>query len=204
MKGPVALSPHDPSWASLFAAERDRLMVALAPYVVAVEHVGSTAVAAIAAKATIDIDVAIFRLYDAPRCVERMKALGYEYLPELEGAIPERRYFRRAAHPPGSREDLYHVHMVEVGSAFWERDQLFRDFLRAHADAAGEYEALKRRLSHEHPDDREAYTQGKAEFVHRIEAAARAERAKKNALTGPAAGAEGQLPAQSGAAPPPN
>jgi len=40
LKGPVALSPHDPKWSGLFAAERDRLMVALAPYVLAVEHIG--------------------------------------------------------------------------------------------------------------------------------------------------------------------
>jgi GrpB-like predicted nucleotidyltransferase (UPF0157 family) len=204
MKGPVALSPHDPRWAGLFASERDRLMAALAPYVLAVEHIGSTAVPGIAAKATIDMDVAIFRLEDAPRCVERMKALGYEYLPELEAAMPERRYFRRVAHPAGSREDLYHVHMVEVGSAFWERDQIFRDFLRAHADAAREYEALKRRLAHEHADNREAYTEGKAEFVRRVEAAASAERAKRAAPTTPAAAGEGPHPAQSGAAPPPS
>lgn len=201
LKGPVALSPHDPTWASLFAAERDRLMASLAPYVLAVEHIGSTAVAGLAAKATIDMDVAIFRLEDAPCCVERMKALGYEYLPELEAEIPERRYFRRVASPPGSREDLFHVHMVEVGSAFWERDQLFRDFLRAHPDAAREYEALKRTLAEKHPDNRKAYTEGKTEFVRRIGTAARA---KESAPTAPAAGAEGPLPAQSGAAPPPN
>lgn len=199
MRGAVVLSPHDPNWASLFEAEGGRLLAALAPYALAAEHVGSTAVPGIMAKATIDIDLGIFRLEDAPRCVERMQAMGYEYLSHLEPAIPERRYFRRAAPPPGVREDLFHVHVVEVGSAFWERDLLFRDFLRAHADAAREYEALKRELAEKHGDDRGAYTQGRTEFVRRIEAAARAERASPTPTGGAATGpplaqSGGQLP----------
>ena len=42
------------------------------------------------------------------------------------------------------------------------------DYLRAHADVAGEYEALKRRLAREHRLDREAYTQAKGPFITRV------------------------------------
>lgn len=190
MKGPVTLSPHEPQWARLFAAEKARLLSALSPYVVAVEHIGSTAVPGLAAKATIDIDVALFRMEDAPRCIRRMKALGYEYLPELERETPERRYFKRAAVPVDSREDLFHVHMVAIGSPWFERDQLFRDYLRAHKESAREYEELKHSLAEKHGGDREAYTAAKTEFVLRTEAAARAERLQAKPAIGQKGGAK--------------
>jgi GrpB-like predicted nucleotidyltransferase (UPF0157 family) len=76
------------------------------------------------------------------------------------------------------------MHMVETASAFWERHLLFRDYLRAHADAAAEYAALKRRLAADYNgamlargiDPNAGYTEYKTEFVTRIEAMARAAR----------------------------
>jgi GrpB-like predicted nucleotidyltransferase (UPF0157 family) len=49
---------------------------------------------------------------------------------------------------------------------------VFRDYLRAHPDAAAEYQRLKRRLIADHPGDRVAYTSGKTEFVRDIAARA--------------------------------
>jgi GrpB-like predicted nucleotidyltransferase (UPF0157 family) len=45
---------------------------------------------------------------------------------------------------------------------------LFRDHLRARADVAREYEALKRRLAEAYPNDRVAYMKEKTSFVTRI------------------------------------
>lgn len=180
----VTLSPPDPRWPGAFAAEKARLEAALAPYILAVEHIGSTAVPGLAAKATVDIMAGLYRLADAHRCIPRMKALGYEYVPEFEKDIPERRYFRMRAPGEAEAEDLFHVHMVEVGSDFWERDLLFRDHLRAHPEVAREYELLKHELARRHGEDRNAYTDAKAAFVRKAQADARAERAKRReALT---------------------
>ena len=179
MPGGVMLAAYDDRWPLLFARERARLEGALAPYVLAIEHVGSTAVVGLASKPTVDILAGIFRLSDTPRLVARMEKLGYAYVEKFEQEIPERRYFHYPA--KGGEADLFHVHMVEVGSPFWERHLLFRDFLRSHAEAARDYEALKRRLAEVHGSDREAYTAAKAEFISKIEAEARAERAKPSA-----------------------
>lgn len=179
MPGGVMLAAYDDRWPLLFARERARLEGALAPYVLAIEHVGSTAVVGLASKPTVDILAGIFRLSDTPRLVARMEKLGYAYVEKLEQEIPERRYFHYPA--TGGEADLFHVHMVEVGSPFWERHLLFRDFLRSHAEAARDYEALKRRLAEVHGSDREPYTAAKAEFISKIEAEARAERAKPSA-----------------------
>ena len=43
--------------------------------------------------------------------------------------------------------EAYNLHIHPLGSARWERQLLFRDFLRAHADVADAYAALKRDLA---------------------------------------------------------
>ena len=50
---PIHLKPYDPAWPAIFARERDRL-AQLAPELLAIEHIGSTAVPGLAAKPVID------------------------------------------------------------------------------------------------------------------------------------------------------
>ena len=66
--------------------------------------------------------------------------------------------------------------MVEHGGKFWEEHLLFRDYLRAHAEAARAYETLKRELATAHGSDRGAYTNAKADFVASVVEKARAEK----------------------------
>jgi GrpB-like predicted nucleotidyltransferase (UPF0157 family) len=65
-------------------------------------------------------------------------------------------------------EMTYGLHLTEQGSDLWRERLAFRDALRGNADLAAEYEALKFRLAHEHPDDLQAYTHGKRAFVARV------------------------------------
>jgi GrpB-like predicted nucleotidyltransferase (UPF0157 family) len=58
--------------------------------------------------------------------------------------------------------------MADIGSEFWNDHRLFRDYLRAHRDAADEYQDLKVGLAQRFPNDREAYVEGKTEFVREI------------------------------------
>jgi len=162
---------YDPRWPVLFRAEGTRVMEATRPYVFAVEHIGSTAVPGLAAKATVDIMLGMCQLSDGPTCVERLVALGFTYFPEFEKEIPERRCFSRRA----SEEVKYNLHAVEVASAFWERHLLFRDWLRTHPEDAAAYLSLKRSLAAKHRQDREAYTDSKTEFIRAIEQKARTE-----------------------------
>ncbi len=180
MHGALTLVPYDDRWPALFAREKARLEAALAPYLLAVEHIGSTSVPGLTAKPTIDILAGIYRLSDAPWTVPRMQKLGYEYLPELEAKLPERRYFRIVGADGGPH--LFHVHMAEAGGPFWERHLLFRDFLRGHAEAAREYEALKRKLADIHGSDVDAYAEAKTGFIRKVEAEAAAARAKQPLL----------------------
>jgi GrpB-like predicted nucleotidyltransferase (UPF0157 family) len=66
---------------------------------------------------------------------------------------------------PHPSRRTHHLHLVPVGSARFVDELLFRDYLRAHAQAADEYVALKTRLAETFSNDREAYTVAKGDFI---------------------------------------
>ena len=171
MGHPVIIVEYNPQWPALYEEEKARILGLIGHKVVALEHVGSTAVPGLGAKPIIDIMVAIHRLTNAEECILPLQSTGYEYVPEYEDTLPERRYFRKG--PPGAR--TYHVHMVELTSDFWERHLLFRDFLRTHPEVAGQYYQLKKELAAKYSSDHEGYTEAKKTFIESIITRARVE-----------------------------
>ena len=169
MKAPVVIVEYDPRWPALYEAEASAILGAIGHVIVALEHVGSTSVPGLGAKPIIDILAGVRILADAAQCVEPLRGLGYEYVPEYEAEIPDRRYFRKG--PPAGR--THHLHLVEHGGEFWMRHLLFRDYLRAHPEAAQAYDRLKRELAARFGSDRDGYTDAKTEFVRSIEAKTR-------------------------------
>jgi len=137
---PPRLAEHDPRWAERFDAEAEAIRLALGDVAVAVEHVGSTAVAGLAAKPTIDIVVGVTTLELPEEAVDRMAALGYE--DARADSRPGERRFRKGETVP--REVI--VHVVEHRGEEWRSDLAFRDALRADPELAQAYEELKRRL----------------------------------------------------------
>lgn len=73
---------------------------------------------------------------------------------------------------PSPAVRTHHLHLVPMGSSQWVQPIAFRNYLRARADVAQEYEALKRRLAEVHHNDREAYTRAKRPFIARVTALA--------------------------------
>src|SRR5690242_16455065 len=139
-KEKIIIKEYDPLWPALYEAEREEIMEAIGHYVADIQHMGSTAVPGLAAKPVIDILVGLRRLLDAQDCILPIEGMNYEYVPEFEAEFPDRRYFRKGTNGVRSHQ----IHMVEIGSDFWERHLLFRDYLRDHPDAANDYAALKR------------------------------------------------------------
>jgi GrpB-like predicted nucleotidyltransferase (UPF0157 family) len=112
--------------------------VALDP-VIAIEHVGSTAVPGLAAKPTIDVAVGVASLDVGSDAHQRMALLGYQY-----GGTHDltQHVFRRGAQVPW--EIL--VHVVEHDGRMWRDFLRFRDHLRAHPADARRYRDLKAAL----------------------------------------------------------
>lgn len=169
---PLVIVAYNPRWPMMYEEERRTILRAIGSEVIAIEHVGSTAVPGLAAKPVLDILVGIRRLSGAPTCVAPLKEIGYEYVPELEDRFPDRRFFDKG--PPGRR--TAHIHMVEFGGPFWMRHVLFRDYLRGHPEQAVAYGDLKTGLAARFGADREGYTEAKTGFIHAAERAAREER----------------------------
>src|SRR5262245_9247929 len=172
----VAVVPYDPAWPELFRREKEHLLSCLpADLVRRVEHFGSTAVPGLAAKPVIDMLVEVADL-DATRALIApvLEAQGYDYFwrpTRGEGGPPFYAWFIKR--DPASGLRTHHIHMVEASfREHWDR-LLFRDYLIAHPQAAQEYQELKLRLASAFPNDRVAYTEGKAEFVVRVTEEAR-------------------------------
>ncbi len=174
--GPILILDYDPAWASQFEAERKLLQDALGEWAVAIEHVGSTAVPGLAAKPIIDIGVALRSFEDALHCITPLFELGYQCLGEY--GIPGRIFFRKLTDTPLPGQDgggigrTHHVHVYQQDHYEFAQQTAFRDYMRAHPEAAREYEQLKRKLAAEHTD-MNSYAMAKSEFVQQVLARAR-------------------------------
>ena len=163
----VRITPYDPAWPDLFAAEAERLRGALDPdLILGIEHFGSTAVPGLAAKPIIDILIAVTSLARAKTTmVKPITALGYLYW--SENPKPDRMFFVKGM-PPYGKQRTHHVHITEPGGEMWQRRLPFRDYLRANPDEARRYEALKYNLAARFPMDRDGYSDAKTEYVEEV------------------------------------
>ncbi len=167
--GGVVLRPYDPIWPIRFEEARRGLLEACGGLLVAVEHVGSTAVPGLGAKPYLDLMPGLRRYEDGPGLVEPLAALGYVYRGEY--GIRGRHYFNRQVE--GDPHVWKHnVHAFAVGHYEWERHLVFRDALRADPALRDQYWAVKVELASRHVDDVEAYAEAKSAFVERVIAAA--------------------------------
>ena len=172
--GLIVVSDYDPNWPNLFEQERSRIKNALGSFALAIEHVGSTAVPGLPSKPIIDLLVGVPSLEEArERFIEPFAALGYNYVSEYASWLPGELFFRKG--PPGPW--THHVHLMEPSQPRWEALLVFRDYLRAHPEAACAYADVKQALAASSKEDIGAYRNGKTIFVQETTAKARAWRA---------------------------
>ncbi len=158
----VYLVAYDPAWPAKYRSMARELGRLLAPWLTGgLHHVGSTAVPGIAAKPVIDILAGVASLEASRPCIDVLRHEGWWYAPYRTDAM---HWF--CCPSPQRRE--FHLH-VAPSEGDWFRDEIaFRDHLRADPERASSYEALKKELALRYPDDREAYTDGKADFIRAV------------------------------------
>jgi GrpB-like predicted nucleotidyltransferase (UPF0157 family) len=175
---PVQIVPYDDRWPGRAAAELAPLRSALGPLVCHADHIGSTAVPAMAAKDILDLQLSVRDLdaaaaaFDAP-----LARLGYTRLPYERDHVPAgddsdpalwaKRYWRRRDDPAGD----VNLHVRVVGSPNERLALLFRDWLRAHPLAVAAYARFKSKLALAVPD-LVGYTEIKDPVVDLVVAAA--------------------------------
>ena len=161
--GEVRLVPSDPGWPSAFERLAAQLQATLGDTVVAVEHVGSTAVPGLIAKPILDIALGVAPGVDPVQVIGALQPLGYQFRGDKgdEGGmllVKEDRPAHRVAH----------LHLVGYGDQQWRRWVAVRDRLRVDPAARAAYAQLKRRLAAQYPGDRSAYTAGKEAFIAQL------------------------------------
>jgi len=166
MTNRVILVPYNPDWPRRFEEEPSVLGALFASVEVVIEHVGSTAVPGHGAKPVIDSIVGVRQLAEIETRIPLLEVAGYEYVPEYEKQLSERRDFRKPR--VGTRE--FHLHCVVEGSEFWIRQLAFRDYLRAHPETSSAYYDLKRDLAARLT--KAGYTDAKSSFIESVLAAA--------------------------------
>jgi GrpB-like predicted nucleotidyltransferase (UPF0157 family) len=173
--GLIEIVPYSAEWPELFEAEAKRIKDACQGVIRVVEHIGSTAIPGLPAKPIIDIMPGLDSYRDGLKTIDPLQGLGYQYLGE--NGIPGRFYFVLRV----EQRSVVHVHIFEVGTENWQRHLIFRDYLRAHPAVAKQYAELKRDLAVRFRNDREAYTNGKSDFISSVVQKARLDVDEKNA-----------------------
>ncbi len=120
----VVVVSYDPDWPRQFEAERVLLERVLAPWLQGgIHHIGSTAIAGIAAKPIIDIMAGVRDLEEARAAFDPLHQ--HSYLPD-----PHR---PRVAHhfaKPSLQRPTHGLHLTQPGSDLWHERLAFRDALR--------------------------------------------------------------------------
>ena len=159
----VFVVPFDPAWAERYRSEAEELARIIGENLIAIHHIGSTAIPGIVAKPIVDMLVVVRDIARVDALDAQMIARGYD--PRGENGIPERRYYVKGFQ--GQRS--HHLHVYAEGSPQVARHLAFRDYLIAHSEQARAYSDLKVALAARFPEDARMYSEGKAEFIRDVE-----------------------------------
>lgn len=185
---PAVLISYRFTWPAAAGRRIDRLRAAFRDFEGAedwsVEHIGSTAVPGLAAKAILDIQVAAPSIPPAPSLDDRLREVGY--LP-AKGSRPDSPGVYRDM-PRGSLEAsdsvwdkrLFYspdpvgpsiLHVRQAASPFTWYTLWFRDWLRAHPSERDRYQRVKAQLAaaHAHDADYDDYTRGKTAYLDEVQ-----------------------------------
>jgi GrpB-like predicted nucleotidyltransferase (UPF0157 family) len=158
----IAVVDYDEIWPDSF----NRIRQALGPFVddaaLRIDHVGSTSVPGLAAKAIIDVDVVVSSEIDVPTVIDRLKAAGYRWRGDL--GVTGREAFS-AAHE--SDLPVHHLYLVVENNKAHLDHLLLRDALREDPRLRDEYGALKKTNVDAANGNMDIYVAAKADFVAR-------------------------------------
>lgn len=133
---------HDARWRQEFEQTRSSLLLCCQGRVVAVEHVGSTAIGGIIARPIIDAVAVVADPVDFHDAVLLTEGLNY-LSSDAPAWIEHVRGQQRVMNKPRNGETTHRLYFVTQGSPLLLRATRFRDHLRSHPEIALEFEAAK-------------------------------------------------------------
>jgi dephospho-CoA kinase len=172
--GAPVLVAADSDWPRQAAALAERLKAAAPEDVLAVDHIGSTAVPGLEAKDVIDLQLAVADLATADRIAPLLGAAGFPLWPGILMDSPHGRpgpaAWSKRLHGNADPARPVNLHVRVAGSPGWRFALCFRDWLRADPAARSEYAAEKRRVAalHAADDSTAGYAEGKEDWFSEV------------------------------------
>ncbi|MGQ4267170.1 GrpB family protein [Nocardiopsis changdeensis] len=160
INGRVHILDYDPKWPYLFEREADRVRGILGDRVLLFEHVGSTAVPGLPAKACVDLLLVVADSADEDSYLPDLARAGYT-LVIREPDWYEHRVFK------GPDVNL-NLHVFSEGCEEIERMRRFRDHLIANSGARERYVRVKRELAERTWERIQDYADAKSAVVREI------------------------------------
>jgi|SoiMetStandDraft_5_1073268.scaffolds.fasta_scaffold18496_1 GrpB-like predicted nucleotidyltransferase (UPF0157 family) len=140
-------------WSAFFETTAAEIRSAFSDAAASIDHVGSTSVAGLDGKASLDVVVGLAGRSVPASAREAMRRLEFSRLRVRRSG---RIYFARSGQPP------IFVHVVPWGDPRLNELLRFRDLLRADAGLTDRYAALKREIE---PRSANGYATAKRRFV---------------------------------------
>jgi GrpB-like predicted nucleotidyltransferase (UPF0157 family) len=169
---PIILKDHNPAYKEWYQAEKDELIHTVGQdKILRINHIGSSAVAGLISKPTIDILIEVGHDCNIEGLKSTLCNTGWTLM-SVENEPSFKLSFNKGYTPNGFAEKVFHLHVRYLED--WN-ELYFRDYLLAHRDVAEEYGKLKQKLKEQYEHDRDAYTNAKTEFITRCSQLARKE-----------------------------
>lgn len=159
-RGEVFLVPWTSDWEEQFLLEKMKIEEVIGEHIVAIHHIGSTAVKHLSAKPIIDMAIAIHNFEDGVNCISQLETLGYSY--RGTNILPDRHYFNKG------EPRTHQIHMYQSGNKYLLEQLRFRDYLRSNENARKQYEQLKQELCKVNKGNKHQYADDKTTFVMSI------------------------------------
>ncbi|OIU71718.1 GrpB family protein [Rossellomorea aquimaris] len=161
----IELKNPDPVWKYKGIQEKDELYELLSGFgVKQVEHIGSTAIPHLPAKPIIDLMASVPSFDQINPIAESLSLHQWHYVPPELDKQPWRRFFVKVENDKRTA----HLHLMQEGEERWEQQLIFLEKLRANPQLVEEYAKIKHQLAQEFQNDREGYTEAKAEFIRKV------------------------------------
>lgn len=157
--GPV-LSLSRPEWPLEAARIMARIGEAIPAGVLSLDHVGSTSVPGLAAKDVLDLQLGVTDLDAADRIAPLLASAGFPAVPHVRGdtpkpSDPDPSGWQKRFHANADPGRAVNLHIRIAGSPGWRYALMFRDWLRADAQAREAYSSHKRVLAARFAEDQD-------------------------------------------------
>jgi GrpB-like predicted nucleotidyltransferase (UPF0157 family) len=156
----IVIVDYDAAWPERFERERQRVVDALGPSALAVEHIGSTSVPALPAKPIIDVLLVVHDSSAEDSYLRALEDVGYE----LRVREPDWHEHRMLCTPA---RDV-HIHVFSAGSSEVGRHLVFRDWLRSNPTDRVLYAETKLRLAAQDWPTTQHYAEAKTAVITEI------------------------------------